>query len=1305
MSDDLLRFVLDAKSVGDLDFVVKSIDQLNQAMGRVTKVTSTANEAGALLSVSIERQTEDYKKLTQVLQANVETGKLEYKVTKDMLDLLRQEREEIRTRARAWREAATEDRQRLRDMLSAERQARTERRDLWRDASAEERQRILEMARAERQANADRRAIWRETAAEERQRQREQLQAERQTRAERRALWKDASVEERQRILELARAERQANADRRASWRDASSDHRRQLVEQTRAEREARAERRSQWRDASADERRQILETVRAERQALAERRRQWREASAELRQFIQVQQQQARLQQQQAQAAIRFGQQQQAVGLLRARANQMPQVPIQNAGAGGAGGGGTPWWMPAGMGPGGGGAGAFLNASSVFGMPGMAVGGAVAAAGALMVKAANDAIPFHRQIAEIRTISQEAQLATNDWAEGIFRLSNAFGRSKEEVAEGVYQLLSNQVAKGADAFKILNSAMGLAQVTQASTADSVNALSSAMNSYNFSMEDSERVSAVFFKAVDLGRFRLADLSNNIGRVTFTGAQLGVSLEESLAALTVMTRRGLSSAEAMTLLHNLMIQLIKPSEEMRKTFREWGVETGQQAIAAFGFTGVLQRIGDAAKDNTTAMAKMFPEIRAMRGAFGLASDGAKEIEADLRKLENAARDYKVAQDEVFNAPGQQIERWKAQVSNAIAEVGSNVLRFYEGMFRTIRNLTTDGDKDSLLPGSPEAMRQEELDKRHDSGIGASWEAFLYLVDERNKKLERLRYEEANKEGLALQRRQRQAQATLNFEADQFEERARLFNEFSAKVMADQEKLNDVEKDVMEAKRTDMRASITSEIQNLSTTLREERSDRLEALRNEQNDEREVRREMRREEVQALKDHHAEVEEEIKRSRARRDEEFKSASRNLEFNRDLFGIKKEVLDFATGGKATFGQSQALRTEAMRASILNAKAASKAGDLSSFRSATGDIDKLLIDEISARKDMPNQRAAVMELFRQRIALKQQELQVEQDIQRRMNAEKEADRTRDKSHKAELIAMEVAARQVEREERQREREERIRERQEERDFAKFERSVSSEIKKQEQALLGLDPSKFGSTSEALGAFNVRAAAIVEKSGLLHPGSAAIIEGVIDSYREVFALEAERHFLEQERNAALDHFNKLVKDGSEAMRKGGSANVQALEEQRLKIVELNNELMVTNALLRGASPEDAFKLRGSAGPAPTVNAPPNAAQRTQEAVDTFRAAQGIPDDVSNTDVRKMRSQAMRNGADFYPQALPLNAARRGASSVGGDVVNIGDINVVVPGGSNPEETGRNVGQAVRREVRRGTLRLPGRR
>ena len=293
-------------------------------------------------------------------------------------------------------------------------------------------------------------------------------------------------------------------------------------------------------------------------------------------------------------------------------------------------------------------------------------------------VQAAAD---YSKQVALIQTISQDAGLSSARWADSIRRVSDELGNPIAETAGAAYDLLSNQVTRGADTITTLRSAIEFSRTTNSSATDAVNLLSSAINSFDLKAGDAEKVAAQFFTVIDLGRVKASELANNFNRVAELGGSLGVKLEELGAGISSLTRRGIKSNEAYTLMNNVFLKLIKPTESLQAKIKSWGFETGQSAVEALGFVGVLEKLNEAYAGNTAAIAKDFDELRGARGVISLTGKGLDEFKKDLEEIGNSGDKYKIAKKIVSDSDGQKLQIEFNKIKNFfINEVGGQLLR-------------------------------------------------------------------------------------------------------------------------------------------------------------------------------------------------------------------------------------------------------------------------------------------------------------------------------------------------------------------------------------------------------------------------------------------------------------------------------------------------------------------------------------------------------------------------------------------------------------------------------------------------
>jgi len=306
---------------------------------------------------------------------------------------------------------------------------------------------------------------------------------------------------------------------------------------------------------------------------------------------------------------------------------------------------------------------------------------------------AIRESIRFQIQISEIRTIAQDNQLAFNVWSENVRRLARQFGQTGADVAEAAYQTLSNQVAKGTETFEFLTTALRLSKAATGTTEDAVNLLTSAINSFGLQTSDAERVAGILFKTVELGRIRLGDLANSFGRVGQTAALAGISLEETVAALQVLTISGLGATRASTFLINLLKGIIKPSTALREAFDRLGISSGTTLLSTQNLVGTLRILQNEFKGNADELAKLFPNLRGFQGVAGLTGDALLKLADGLEKTIQSGVSFNKAVPIAFESAGKTISVEINKIRISFTEFGDTVTKVVVAITKPLGGLS------------------------------------------------------------------------------------------------------------------------------------------------------------------------------------------------------------------------------------------------------------------------------------------------------------------------------------------------------------------------------------------------------------------------------------------------------------------------------------------------------------------------------------------------------------------------------------------------------------------------------------
>lgn len=299
------------------------------------------------------------------------------------------------------------------------------------------------------------------------------------------------------------------------------------------------------------------------------------------------------------------------------------------------------------------------------------------------------EAREFGIALAEIQTISGSSFGDFDGLSDSLKNISNQFGQQASVIAEGLYQTLSNQVGSASESLGFLETASTFATAAVTDTGSAVNLLSSVVNAFGLAASDAEDVAGKLFKTIELGRLRAEEIANTFGRIAVLSNQLGVSLDETLAAMATLTVQGLRYNEAFTLIQNAQLKLIRPTEGLKAAFKELGVTTAEAGIQAFGFQGFLEQLRGTTNGTASEMGELFGRVRAIRGVLGLTGDAAERFKANLDAITAAGDEtLQAAAAKVFATDAKQFEVELTKVKNAFLGVGETVISVFTDISKT-----------------------------------------------------------------------------------------------------------------------------------------------------------------------------------------------------------------------------------------------------------------------------------------------------------------------------------------------------------------------------------------------------------------------------------------------------------------------------------------------------------------------------------------------------------------------------------------------------------------------------------------
>jgi len=299
-----------------------------------------------------------------------------------------------------------------------------------------------------------------------------------------------------------------------------------------------------------------------------------------------------------------------------------------------------------------------------------------LAGAGGLLfaVKSASD---FRKAMAEVSTLLVGSGTNMDDLRDATIEMAQQLGTNEVEQAAGLYAALSAGVGTAVESMRFLEEATRLSIGGVATTAEGVGALVTVMNGWKKENFDLEKTSDLLFKTVELGSVTISELAANLGQVSSVAKGAGISLEETLAVVAVMTAGTQRVAESFTSMKAAINVFSAATPETIAGFRRLGIEIDAASIASGGFISVIERLA-AANLNADQIAALIPGQEA-QAAFKPLILNVEKLTAALDGMNNSAGASAAAFERVFQDPAARISRLLNAIRIEFVKMGDTIL--------------------------------------------------------------------------------------------------------------------------------------------------------------------------------------------------------------------------------------------------------------------------------------------------------------------------------------------------------------------------------------------------------------------------------------------------------------------------------------------------------------------------------------------------------------------------------------------------------------------------------------------------
>ena len=319
------------------------------------------------------------------------------------------------------------------------------------------------------------------------------------------------------------------------------------------------------------------------------------------------------------------------------------------------------------------------------------------ATTGAVLGGATVLASNFQDSMAKVNTIADTSQVSLGDLSAQILDLSNKTGIGADEIANATYDAISAG-QNTADAVNFVSNATSLARAGFADTGASIDLLTTILNAYGMEASEVSRVSDILINTQNRGKTTVAELSSSMGKIIPTANSMNVSLEQISAGYSIMTAKGIATAETTTYMNSMLNELGKSGTDVSDALKEKTGKSFQELMADGNSLGdVLQILADYASEAGVGFNDLWGSSEAGKAGITLLSDGVGAFNDEVKSMSDAVGATSDALGKL-ETPSQKAKVAITQVKNSGIELGNAVLTaitpLIDKLAKGIEKLTT-----------------------------------------------------------------------------------------------------------------------------------------------------------------------------------------------------------------------------------------------------------------------------------------------------------------------------------------------------------------------------------------------------------------------------------------------------------------------------------------------------------------------------------------------------------------------------------------------------------------------------------
>jgi TP901 family phage tail tape measure protein len=332
--------------------------------------------------------------------------------------------------------------------------------------------------------------------------------------------------------------------------------------------------------------------------------------------------------------------------------------------------------------------------------------------------------VDFESALSSVRAITR----STNEDMEKLSATARTLGAttsfSAKEAASGM-KFLGMAGFNTNEIIQAMPSTLALAKAGSLDLATAADIASNALSGFRINAEDMNIVADTLAATSSRSNTSIIQLGDALSYAAPIAASLDVSIQDTSAAIGVLSDAGLQASRAGTGLTGVFRQLTKITTEGEKVLRKYGLSNDDVSIKSLGFTKVLSTLSKAGLD-TSDVFTLFGAEAGIAGQILLTSSGS------VKKLSQEVKAAKVEAQQMAKVMEDNLAGDTLIFNSAISEATLSVSE-YAGVSASMRDTVQSATKSisdfSAALNSGDLDNQIQLTKSLSTGVLAV--AFAY----------------------------------------------------------------------------------------------------------------------------------------------------------------------------------------------------------------------------------------------------------------------------------------------------------------------------------------------------------------------------------------------------------------------------------------------------------------------------------------------------------------------------------------------------------------------------------------------